>query len=682
MMASIKTLINWFEQRKGNVQYSIANRFGLYTYDCSSSLFYALRTAEYIPNNLMGNTDDIFLVLESNGFSITTEPVRGDIFVWGKRGSASGSGGHCGVYTDEETVISCNSYHGGITENSYSTLYRNYGSPPVTIYHNPDETDDSTNIYANIGELENLSIKDGSIVADGWHYTTGYETEIIVLINAITDEELYRSVAMPVTREDLKEEYQDASGIENSGFSISASVQNGTSVYVKGIRTNGEYSDEIIFPTIITYEQAYDVAVNLYAQTNRNFFFQINDGSKVVARGKEMLSNISFDNELMYIPTMNISLPISYIDYISGNEEILIYINNKVFHGYVSSHEVDKVNEIINISLTHVIGEWEFRQISTNLACKNRTVNDIYSTLDFRYTGWNVDFLQDSAGRIIDYVYSRQSKLDGLTKTCELTQDLFWRAGFSFGRKLEIGTFGETSKYIVSAKSSGWRNIRMISEPVITHNYESVINIATVYGEKSDSGMSSMSLREIYEDTAAQYDNFPVVILKNGINNERNYDYVEYSKLAPNNDIEYSVLDIESIALESGIVKEGSFSFNDIAPFNIDSDEITDEDRYVCSKTAYDAAVKKLKESRRSESIQFQVEEIPYDLNVGDKIRFFYENMNYILGECSNYMKKIMTINDYFFITRISYEIDENGTEINTLTIEKELRVIRETDAQ
>ena len=38
----------------------------------------------------------------------------------------------------------------------------------------------------------------------------------------------------------------------------------------------------------------------------------------------------------------------------------------------------------------------------------------------------------------IDYVYSRQNKLEALTKTCELTDDIWWRVGFNFGRKLNL----------------------------------------------------------------------------------------------------------------------------------------------------------------------------------------------------------------------------------------------------
>ncbi|MBO0441654.1 phage tail tip lysozyme [Candidatus Enterococcus ikei] len=531
----------------------------------------------------------------------------------------------------------------------------------------------------NVGSLDFLGIKEGEIHASGWHFSSDKGDQYIVFINAETDQELGRVKTVPIDRPDVKEAYPKVIGVEKSGFEAKIKVPNGTAVYIKGIRTNESANDELIFDQIIIFEQAFDVEIDPYAKSNTKFFFEILENGKVIKRGTKILNTLSWSNELMYVPTTQLNLPIEYTEWINGREEIKLYINRKVFHGIVTGYTLDKENETLSVDLAHVVSEWEYRQVSTNLAAKNRTVNDIYSTLDFRYPGWNVNYRQDSAMRVIDYVYSRQNKLEGLTKTCELTPDLFWRVGFHFGRALEIGSFGEKKSYIFSTKPSGKQNIRIIAEPTITHNFDHVVNIATVYGEKSDSGMSSMSLREIYENKASQNPKFPVVILRKGINNERGYDYIQFSKLAPNGNIEYSVIDTESIALESAKVIEGAFSFNDLAPFNTNDKEITDEDRAKAAKTAYDAAVKKLKQSRRTYQIELTVEELPEDINVGDKVRLLYDNQLLMVEECSNYMKKILKLDDWFYITSINYAIDQSGVEQNSVVLEKFLKVDRES---
>lgn len=854
-MASIETMINWMDQRKGKVTYSMAARLGPNSYDCSSSVYFSLIAGGFFSSGAMGNTDSLFGHLEEKGWKKTSSPKRGDIFIWGTPGGSGGAAGHTGIFIDNASVIHCNASANGISVDNYATIH-SYSKPPAAIYSNPNVTNatpelnteeerrawsiaqvlnkagynmmaiagilgnieievgasmnpdtaqvngpayglvqwdgsaypligsatyngreyvqrllqhagingDYTNAevqsrlidwcmfngqwigavepksvegfknvgdvsqaavaflknferagvekeqqridaakrwhgfltnlpsefeeletfetLTNVGSLDFLGIKEGTIHASGWHFSSDKSTEYIAFINAETDQEIARVEAPAIDRPDVKEAYPKVIGVEKSGFEVSLKVPNETAVYIKGIRTNGSATDELIFDKIIIYEQAFDIDIDPYAKSNTKFFFEILKGGKVIKRGTKLLNTLSWSNELMYVPTTQIVLPIEYIEWINGREEIKLYINKKVFHGIVTGYSLDKENETMSVDLTHVISEWEYRQISTNLAAKNRTVNDIYSTLDFRYPGWNVKYLQDSAMRVIDYVYSRQDKLTGLTKTCELTPDLFWRVGFHFGRAVEIGTFGEKKPYMLSMKAAGHQNIRIISELEIAHSFENVINLATVYSEKSDSGMSSMSLREIYEDEAAWEAGFPVRILRKGINNERGYSYIEFAKMAPNGELEYTVIDEESIALESGKAIEGAFSFNDLSPFNTDSETITDEDRAKAAKTAYDAAVKKLKQSRRTYQINLTVEELPEDITVGDRIRLMYDNQLLIVEECSNYMKKILQKDDWYYVTSIGYDIDQSGVEQNSLTLEKYLKIDRESDQQ
>lgn len=311
-------------------------------------------------------------------------------------------------------------------------------------------------------------------------------------------------------------------------------------------------------------------------------------------------------------------------------------------------------------------------------------ISDIYADFNFAYPGWRINYEHGAGDYTIDYVYSRQDKLEALSKTVELTTDLFWRVRFVNERVVDVSPFGDIKDYIISTKPSGAKNIRIIKEPTITHDFSNVINVASVYSEKSDTGMSSMTLREVYNDPSLQEDGFPVVIIRANVNNERDYhEYTEqYPKLAPNNELEYAVIDEESVALEGGVLIEGTYAFNDLAPFAVDigeeTEEITDEDRITAATTAYHAAIKRLKLDRRTYAITLETEELPAEIAPGDKVRLLYDNNLYIMAECSNYLKKILSYNDYFYITRISYDIDETGAETNTVVLEKDLRIDRD----
>ena len=567
-----------------------------------------------------------------------------------------------------------------------------------------------------------------------------------------------------------------------------------------------------------------------------------------------MLSDLSWDNELMYTPTLSLTLPVTLIDYIKPYYEMKVHVNGKVFWGLIVGITINKEDETIDVDLNHIVHEWTFREISVNNAIKEKNINiiyqkevskttkttkennktykaiewyenhkgkvtysmtnrlgpnsydcssalytalvyagifsngsmgttatlakdlkekgfrvtktpvkgdiflwtagthgdsfghtgmftrtdriihcnagangisenkfgytwatfyhlpaekvvnektetkieevepevvdqlvNIYEDNNFAYPGWDIEFSKKAQKEKIDYVYSRQNKLDALTKTCELTEDIFWRVGFTGERFIEVSEFGEKKPYVLSIKPSGKTNIRIVTEPHIEYDFEDIINVATIYSAKSDSGMSSLTMREIYEDEDLQNEMFPVIILRPEVNNERDYSkYILQPKaIAPNNELEYAVLDLEGIAEAGGYLIESSFAFNDISPFAVDQEngkttKITDKDRVLAAKQAYKAAIRKLKAARVKYSLEIVTEELPVDINVGDKVRLLYDNNLYILEACSNYMKKILSYDDIFYVTKISYEIDETGGEVDTITLAKELDLDRE----
>ena len=613
-------------------------------------------------------------------------------------------------------------------------------------------------------------------------------------------------------------------------------------------------------------------------------YFEIWKDDNLIKRGTDLLSTPSWEIELMQAPSMDLTLPIDYLEYLDGREEFKLFVNGKVFWGIVWDIELNKEEETMDISIRHVISEWEYRQISVNHAMSDKELNvvyrgdrvirkkstgeaitasnfsiftrsvksltdkklialarasawklsngdkvpitsveqnikkkegtykvrfatakdthitvectvktrvtygtekresnkandetiaatrfdidveaadgidnddllklvkahawvryhtkktvpvtritcvpefqaikgtyrvtvytakgtnvsvnikvtdegvsplpdpaiadkieDIYDNMNFAYPGWEIEYLDGAETAMVDYVYSRQNKLEALTKTMELTPDLFWRVGNINEKRVQIGKFGEKKPYVISLKPSSKNNIRIITEPHIDYDFENVINVATVYSEKADGGMTAVTLREVYNHPDYQFEDFPVVILHENVNNERDYTrYVTYfPEIAPNAELEYAVLDTKSIALEGGHIIEGTFAFNDLSPFNIETKRVTNKKRIMAGRKVYHAAVRKLKQARRSYNIDVTVEEIPTDIWVGDRVRFRYDNSLFKLDACSNYWKKILQEDDWWYISKISYDIDENGGETNQLTLTKWIRIERETE--
>lgn len=134
--------LNWFRWRQGKVTYSMTNRWGDHSYDCSSSIYYALKEAGIFPQNLpIGNTETLFNDLPKYGFTKVAEGENvdydakaGDIFIWGRRGHTLGAGGHTGVLTSDHTMIHCNYGFNGITENDYNYIW-NYNDRPYETFY-------------------------------------------------------------------------------------------------------------------------------------------------------------------------------------------------------------------------------------------------------------------------------------------------------------------------------------------------------------------------------------------------------------------------------------------------------------------------------------------------------------------------------------------------------------------
>ena len=134
--------IEWFEQRQGRVTYSMINRNGPSSYDCSSAIYHSLIYAGILPQGFrIGNTETMFVDLpkfgfqrieaDSNGY-IPTQ--RGDIFIWGKQGYTAGANGHTGVYLDNDNIIHCSYGYNGIHTDNHDWLAGINGVQDLTIF--------------------------------------------------------------------------------------------------------------------------------------------------------------------------------------------------------------------------------------------------------------------------------------------------------------------------------------------------------------------------------------------------------------------------------------------------------------------------------------------------------------------------------------------------------------------
>nr|DAR89749.1 MAG TPA: peptidoglycan hydrolase [Caudoviricetes sp.] len=149
MTINIENAIAWMKAREGKVSYSMEYRDGSDSYDCSSSVYYALRSAGAVSAGWAVNTEYEHDWLIKNGYELIAENAeceaqRGDVFIWGRRGASAGAGGHTGIFVDSENIIHCNYRFDGITVNSHDYIWALAGQPYFYIYRltNPNAEPD------------------------------------------------------------------------------------------------------------------------------------------------------------------------------------------------------------------------------------------------------------------------------------------------------------------------------------------------------------------------------------------------------------------------------------------------------------------------------------------------------------------------------------------------------------
>ena len=123
---NLEAVVNWFRSRQGKVTYSMDNRLGPNSYDCSSAVFNALKAGGFVSQHTWpGTTETLFQMEGTLQIPISRAEAKfGDIFVAGVKGQSLYGGGHTGVFVAPERIIHCTSSYNGIVE---TPLEGNYG---------------------------------------------------------------------------------------------------------------------------------------------------------------------------------------------------------------------------------------------------------------------------------------------------------------------------------------------------------------------------------------------------------------------------------------------------------------------------------------------------------------------------------------------------------------------------
>lgn len=144
----LKVAIKWFEEREGKTTYSqdAGSRKGPLQYDCSSAIYMALVAggAGKTSGDYPVSTETEHEWLLQNGFNKVyegkwgdkgdvKEVKKGDIIIWGTKGSSGGDLGHTMIMYDNETIIHSSAGHNGIARDTYSK-YRDEATDHQTVY--------------------------------------------------------------------------------------------------------------------------------------------------------------------------------------------------------------------------------------------------------------------------------------------------------------------------------------------------------------------------------------------------------------------------------------------------------------------------------------------------------------------------------------------------------------------
>lgn len=399
---------------------------------------------------------------------------------------------------------------------------------------------------------------------------------------------------------------------------------------------------------------------------------------------EDFLGEISVEFSMMEVPAIQLTLPIRYSKLISGNTHIILQTDDWKYEGYAGDKSNDFKDMTVTVKTSHVIGRLGKRTLPTNVTVKARSVvsaveqalgywsNEAHK--DDLLNDFKIKYVDDYAEKnLIEYEFSNETFLEFLTKVCEKTTSLYWRVNRYDPYLIEFGIFGIKKDVLINEYN------HLVSLDSVEENYEDTINIAVAMSDKSDSGASSLTLRDIFHNPRFMLEGFPVIKTGNKVNSQRSYDYPQLPVFAPEiiGD-EFAVMDTEGIALEAGELYWGTVTDNDTQSIAEDNKEITDADRLKATEQLYRTAIRRLKNSRRKIIYSMTIEPITERrVQPGDRVMFVLNAGVWELTACTKYYEKILKESSWFFVTKLT-DTYSNGTHLQKVELSKFLHSDRD----
>ena len=399
---------------------------------------------------------------------------------------------------------------------------------------------------------------------------------------------------------------------------------------------------------------------------------------------EDFLGEISVEFSMMEVPAIQLTLPIRYSKLISGNTHIILQTDDWKYEGYAGDKSNDFKDMTVTVKTSHVIGRLGKRTLPTNVTVKARSVvsameqalgywsNEAHK--DDLLNDFKIKYVDDYAEKnLIEYEFSNETFLEFLTKVCEKTTSLYWRVNRYDPYLIEFGIFGIKKDVLINEYN------HLVSLDSVEENYEDTINIAVAMSDKSDSGASSLTLRDIFHNPRFMLEGFPVIKTGNKVNSQRSYDYPQLPVFAPEiiGD-EFAVMDTEGIALEAGELYWGTVTDNDTQSIAKDNKEITDTDRLKATEQLYRTAIRRLKNSRRKIIYSMTIEPITKRrVQPGDRVMFVLNAGVWELTACTKYYEKILKESSWFFVTKLT-DTYSNGTHLQKVELSKFLHSDRD----